>query len=430
MTKETLEKLTRKPFCVYLTVMIPALQIVLLLLVLLVAYAWVGYPLLLAMAARRTKTVPGDNTLPPDAALPHIYAILAAYNEADVIADRIRNFKSIDYPADRLTVLIGTDGCTDQTAAIARGAAEGDSRIKIKEFSENRGKVAVLRELVSGVNTDKAHPPLLLFTDANTMFARDAVRKLVGHFEDPRVGGACGRLVFTHADDASENPAEEGAYWRLETKLKTWESALDSCLGANGAIYAIRPDLFWQEIPTNTIVDDFVIGMKVREQGYRMHYEPAAIAEETLPAVSDEWVRRVRIGAGDYQAAVFCKTCLHPRFGAFAWAFWSHKILRWLTPHAAILMAAISYPLAISAWLYGTPLQEALLPVLVAAGLTALIAAGRAGHLLRHRGCTGRLAQVCSTCDHFTTMHAALLVGFIRFLGGNMSGTWKRTPRG
>ncbi len=410
--------------------MIPALQIVLLLLVLIVAYAWVGYPLLLAAAARRTKTAPGDDSLPPDAALPHIHAILAAYNEADVIADRIHNFQSIDYPAQKLTVLIGTDGCTDQTATIARGAAEGDSRIKIKEFTENRGKVAVLRDLVSSASTDEAHSHLLLFTDANTMFARDAIRKLVGHFEDPRVGGACGRLVFTHAGDASENPAEEGAYWRLETKLKTWESALDSCLGANGAIYAIRPDLFWQEIPTNTIVDDFVIGMKVREQGYRMHYEPAAVAAETLPAVSDEWVRRVRIGAGDYQAAVLCKACLHPRFGAFAWAFWSHKILRWLTPHAAILMAAISYPLAASAWLYGTPLQEALLPVLVAAGLTVFIVAGRAGHLLRRKGHTGRVAQLCSTCDHFITMHAALLVGFIRFLGGNMSGTWKRTPRG
>ena len=410
--------------------MIPALQIVLLTLVLLVVYTWVGYPLLLAAAARRTQPAPNPHPSRPAETLPHIHAILAAYNEADVIGDRLNNFKSLDYPANKLTVHVGTDGCTDQTAEIARQAAGDDSRIQIREFTENRGKVAVLRELVAGVDTEQAHPHLLLFTDANTMFAADAVRKLVSHFEDPRVGGVCGRLVFIHPGSSSENPAEEGAYWRLETKLKTGESALDSCLGANGAIYAIRPNLFWTEIPTNTVVDDFVIGMKVREQGYRMRYDPTAVAEEELPAVSDEWVRRVRIGAGDYQAAVLCRACLHPRFGTFAWSFWSHKILRWLTPHMAILLAAISYPLAANAWLHGMPLPQALLPILVAMALTALLIAGRTGHQLRRAGRTGRLAQLCSTCDHFITMHAALLVGFTRFLGGNMSGSWKRTPRG
>ncbi len=420
--------MTRATFCVYLPSMIFALQIILLLLMLVFAYTWVGYPLLLAAAAKRTRLPSDDSTPLSDEALPHVYAILAAYDEADVIADRIRNFQSIDYPAEKVTVLLGTDGCTDETAAVARDAAAGDSRIQILEFTENRGKVAVLRELVNRVDTAQAS--VLLFTDANTMFARDAVRKLVGHFQDSRVGGVCGRLVFTHAGDTSENPAEEGAYWRLETKLKTWESALDSCLGANGAIYAMRPDLFWRDIPTNTIVDDFVIGMKIREQGYRMCYDPTAVAEETLPAVSDEWVRRVRIGAGDYQAAVLCSACLHPRFGAFAWSFWSHKILRWLTPHIAILMAAISYPLAVTLWLRGVPLSHALLPILVAVGLTAFFAAGRLGATLRSKGRTDRLTHLCATCDHFITMHAALLVGFIRFLSGNMSGAWKRTPRG
>ena len=417
-------------FCVYLDLMIATFQIALLMLVLVFAYTWVGYPILLAVAARRAQTIPDDYAPLSDDALPPIQVILSAYNEAGVIADRIRNLRSIDYPENKLTVLLGTDGCTDKTAAVARQAAEGDPRIQVLEFAENRGKVAVLRELVAGIDTDEAHAHILLFTDANTMFAHDAVRKLVNHFQDSRIGGVCGRLVFTDAGATSENPAEEGAYWRLETKLKTWESTLDSCLGANGAIYAMRPGLFWRAIPTNTIVDDFVIGMKIREQGYRVCYEPAAVAEEALPAVGDEWVRRVRIGAGDYQAAVFCRACLHPRFGTFAWSFWSHKILRWFTPHVILLMAAISYPLAVTVWLCGLPMSHALLPIVVASGLSAFLAAGRIGAARRGKGRTGRRAHLCATCDHFITMHAALLVGFFRFLGGNMSGAWKRTPRG
>ena len=382
----------------------------------------------MALAARPTS--PHHQPVPPEEALPLVYVLLAAFNEEEVIADRIRNLQSVDYPPDKLIVLLGTDGCTDETAAAARNVAQQDTRIRVLEFAENEGKVAVLRKLVAETEVEQAPPHLLLFTDANTMFAPDAVRRLVTHFGDARIGGACGRLVFTETGNASENPAEEGAYWRLETKLKTWESSLDSCLGANGAIYAIRPELFWKAIPTNTIVDDFVIGLKVREQGYHMRYDPDAIAAEELPAVEDEWVRRVRIGAGDYQAAVLCKACLHPRFRAFAWSFWSHKIFRWLMPHVLLVMALISFLVAGDAWLRGIPFANAWPAYAVAMGLTTLVLIGRVGVLLRNRNQGGRTAQLCSTCDHFVVMHAALLAGFVRYLGGNMSGTWKRTPRG
>ncbi len=422
--------LALRPVFVYHHAMIAAFNTVLLALVLVFAYAWVGYPILLAVAARRATSRKAPPSLPPPEELPRLYVVLAAYNEENVIAERIRNLQSVDYPAEKLTILLGIDGSTDGTATVARSAAEGDTRIHVLDFAENCGKVAVLRDLVAGIVPEQEAPHLLLFTDANTMFAHNALLKLVRHFDDPLIGGVCGRLALTDAGSTSENPAEEGAYWRLETKLKTWESSLDSCLGANGAIYAVRPELFWQEIPTNTIVDDFVIGMKIREQGFRVCYDPEAVATEELPAISDEWVRRVRIGAGDYQAAVLCRTCLLPRFGAFAWFFWSHKILRWLTPHMAILMAVISYPLAATAWLRGLPLSSALLAYAVAVGLAALLVAGRVGVLLRSRGRTGRLAHLCAMCDHFTTMHAALMAGSIRFLGGNMSGAWKRTPRG
>jgi cellulose synthase/poly-beta-1,6-N-acetylglucosamine synthase-like glycosyltransferase len=429
--------------------MIQALNIILLLLGALFVYAWFGYPAVLGLLAKRAErrnapAAPSAVESCPrtkDSPLPHVYIILAAFNEESVIAERIRNLQRVDYPSERLSVLVGADGCTDGTAEAARTAAHGDSRIQILEFPNNRGKVAVLQDLVARSRRQPTSPdsaaPLLIFSDANTMFAEDAVLKLVVHFNDPQIGGVCGRLIFTHAsateavngETIAENPAEEGLYWHLETKLKTWESALDSCLGANGAIYAIRPELFWEAIPANTIVDDFVIGMKVREQGSRMVYDPAAVATEQLPELSDERERRIRIGSGDYQALGFCKACLSPRFGWFAWAFWSHKALRWFMPHLAIVVAGICYPMAVIAYATGAGIIDILPAAAGAILLTSLFAAGRAGRHLSSRGYGGRVVRLCGACDHFVTMHVALFLGFIRFCTGNMTGTWKRTPR-
>jgi cellulose synthase/poly-beta-1,6-N-acetylglucosamine synthase-like glycosyltransferase len=400
-------------------------------------YTWVGYPLLLLLFSKRTKRthLPQAES---DAPAYHIHIIIAAYNEESVIEDRIRNLQTLDFPQEHLSVYVGTDGCTDATAAVARDAAQGCDNVHIQEYAENRGKVAVLKDLVnmatlSANSSVENASPLLVFSDANTAFAPDALTMLMRHFPDPHVGGVCGRLIFTTTTEATpgapptENPTEEGAYWRLETFLKKNESTLDSCLGANGAIYAIRPELFWHAIPTNTIVDDLVIGMKIREQGFLMRYEPAAIASEEIPDIEDEWGRRVRIGAGDYQAAILCRDCLKPSFGWFAWSFWSHKILRWLTPHILILIGTISYTISIYALYqksFGSPLAY-----VAAIGMSLMLVAGHLGNRLRRHKRTGLVARVFSISEHFVSMHAALFVGFIRFCRGNMSGAWKRTPR-
>ncbi len=419
--------------------MIAFLNAVLVSLVCLFGYAWVGYPLLLLLFSRGKKKTPPPPRSTSSLPTHHIHIIVAAHNEQPVIAERIRNLQQLEYQKDKLSVYVGTDGCTDATAQEARAAAHGDGGIHIQEFSENRGKVAVLKDLVleaaqAAANSKTDVPALLVFSDANTMFAPNAINMLIRHFADPLVGAVCGRLVFTplaHAEIASgtiENPSEEGAYWKLETWLKTKESDLDSCLGANGAIYAIRPELFWNAIPTNTIVDDLVIGMKVREQGFLMHYDPDAIAYEEIPDIEDEWVRRVRIGAGDYQAAALCRACLSPRYGWFAWAFWSHKILRWFTPHVLILLGAISYALTALALYHKS--FDALPAYSVALGISLLLTAGHLGNRLRHKKQSGSIARLLAICDHFVSMHAALFIGYIRFCRGNMSGSWKRTPRG
>lgn len=192
--------------------------------------------------------------------------------------------------------------------------------------------------------------------------------------------------------------------------MKQRESRIDSCLGANGAIYAIRRGVFWEDIPDNTIVEDLVIGMKVRESGRRMVYEPGAVAEEEAPIVADEWHRRVRIGAGDYQALWLCRRCLAPGYGRLAWMFWSHKVLRWFTPQILVLLYVMSCL---------RPLLLTCLSLLVVAGAIGAVFSETRSNVLRP----------FVLCDHFLTMQAALLAGFIRFCRGRLTGTWQRTPR-
>jgi len=408
----------------------PTIHVTVIALLGLLAYAWVGYPLLLAALARsRNGGGRGSVRATSNAQrelLPYVTVILSAYNEEPVLKARLGNLISLDYPSGKVRVLIGTDGCTDKTAELAHRFASEHANIDVHEFGTNRGKVAVLRDLVArSAEQAVKNGNLLLFTDANTMFRPDALRRLVKHFSDPEIGGVCGRLALS-----GNRP--EGAYWRWETKLKTYEAKLDSCIGANGSIYAIRSELFWRDIPDNTVVDDFVVGVKVREQGFRVVYDPEAVGEEELPQTSAEWTRRVRIGSGDYQAAVFCRRCLLPAYGKFAWMFWSHKILRWFTPHAILALAILcgtnvalygAFPCDSAQAMRAVGMESGVLIGL--GGFLVLVVAGRLG-----RQTTARALAIFRICDHFATMQAALLVGFFRFCRGGLSGSWARTPRG
>ncbi len=424
---------------------------------LLLGYTWLVYPLMLAAFARLCGRPVTEDVADEEKALPFLHIILSAYNEEPVIGARLQNLVGLDYPADRLAIRIGTDGCSDKTVGIIKEFWEEGVRnrrwtqmnadgglgvsLYLYEYAENRGKPAVLKDLVaSALDIDKRTEctnSLLVFTDANTYYAPDALHQLAKPFSDPNVGGVCGRVILhdrgIDAPQLSASnpqlPAPEGSYWEFETKLKIWESSLDSCLGANGPIYAIRPELFWSELPHNTVVDDLVIAMKVREQGKRMIFEPKALSYEELPETKDEWWRRVRIGSGDYQAISFCRPCLLPSYGWFAWAFWSHKVLRWFTPHLMLLTAisALSgsvgsrIPFQLSAFIP----QLSLCDIVSVGSLIAVLLWG----LARLFSAFSFQLSAFSLIDHFFTMQLALFRGFIRFCSGELKGSWRRTPR-
>jgi cellulose synthase/poly-beta-1,6-N-acetylglucosamine synthase-like glycosyltransferase len=372
-----------------------------------IVYAWLVYPLLLRLLRARREVQREEVT-----DLAPVAVVLSAHNEEKHLRDRVENIRSLTYPAERVSIYLGVDGSTDRTSEIATQLAAGDPGLHVTDRPERRGKISMLRDLVASCSE-----PILVFTDANCMFQPDALERLIEHFDDPEVGGVCGRLVFL---DAKGAPSDEGVYWRWETRLKTRESAIDSCLGANGAIYAIRRELFWDQIPANTIVDDFVIGMKVREQGFRMLYESRAeVREELPPDVSHEWGRRVRIGAGDYQALAFCFRLLSPAYGSFAWMFFSHKVLRWFTSHLLLLVVV-----ATAVGMFTT------ISILTMAGL--IVCAGLAGGTVLGRFVDDRrwpALGIFRQCGYWVTIQAALFCGFLRYCRGGLTGHWDRTDR-
>ncbi len=336
---------------------------------------------------------------------PSVSIILAAFNEESVIGDTLRRLLELDYPLDQLEVLVGSDGSTDRTVEIARSVSS--PVIRVMDFPNRRGKAAVVSDCAREARGD-----LLVFTDANTLLDTQSLRKLVRHFDNPRVGAVCGELRIVSSDGS---PLQEGLYWRYEVMLKILESRLHGVLGANGAIYALRKELF-PEVAENIITDDFVIPMKVQSRGLRVVYDPEAVAtEQATPSVSSEFRRRVRIGAGNWQALWHCAALLLPWKGFVSFAFWSHKVLRWFTPY--LLVAAVVANLFV--------LQSTVGRVLFLAQLCFYTAAG-AGYVLKKLKLP---AGPLSFFSYFVAINTALGVGLARGAFGAQRAAWRRTDR-
>jgi len=376
-------------------------------------YAYAGYPLLLFVLASLTQTARDIYYLVSrrdrrtSARRPRsVSIIIAAYNEQDVIARTLEHCIAVDYPRDLVEILVGSDGSDDDTAGVVERYA--DRGVRLLDFEARRGKLAVMNDCVAAARGD-----ILVFTDANTLLMPDSVAMLVRHFDDPNVGAVCGELRLVGPDGS---PADEGIYWRYEVVLKTLESRLNAVLGANGALYALRRDLFPQGAE-NLITEDFVIPMKVRAQRYRVVYDPeAAAVEEADTSPADEYRRRVRIGAGNVQALRHCASLLLPWKGFVSVAFWSHKVLRWYTP---FLLAA---GFCANMLLLSRPFwQVAFVLQLVFYGAAAL------GYALPR---LGRRAGPCRLPFYFVSVNVALGVGLVRGLFGVQKAAWQKTGRG
>ena len=382
-----------------------ALQTVFWISALLVAYTYVGYPLTIYVLSRLfgRRSQPAEIR---DEQTPSLSLLIAAYNEHSVIAERIENALNMDYPRDKLEIVVASDGSTDGTNEIVRCYA--DRGVVLLPFPQRRGKSVVLNDAVGRLRGE-----VMILSDANTMMDRQAAKRLARWFSDPMVGAVCGWLDLY---DSRTGRNADGVYWRYENFLKRCEGRLHAVLGANGAIYAMRRALY-QPIPSDTLIDDLTIPLLAKlRTGCRIVYDKQAVArEETAPDIQSEFRRRARIGAGGFQAIARLWPLLHPRFGWTAFAFLSHKILRWASPFFLVGMLLSNLLLA------GAPSYRTLL-----LGQLAFYALAIVGSKITLQGWVGRLLRLPAL---FTTVNAALLVGFVRWTLGPQSGVWIRTPR-
>ena len=381
-----------------------------------VAYAYAGYPVVLWVSSRLFGRVPVRPAV-ADADLPRLSLLIAAYNEAAHIDARIRNALAMDYPAGKLEIVIASDGSTDETADLTREFASRG--VRLLPFTKRRGKSSVLNDAIP-----QCTGSVVMLSDANTHTEPDAARKLAAWFADPAVGVVCGKLVLV---DPVYGRNVDGLYWKYETFLKLCESRLGALLGSNGGIYAVRKSAF-RPIPADTIVDDFVLPLLARQKtGCRIVYDQGAVAtEETPPSIASEFQRRARIGAGGFQAIGLLGGLAHPRHGWLAFAFVNHKLLRWGCPFLLIfaLLGNLLWVMLCMPHVgnvYDLPWAALGLSLQVSFYVVSLLAG-----MLPARPWLFKLLRLPAM---FTSMNAALAVGFWRWVRGRQNSAWARTDR-
>ena len=329
-----------------------------------VFYTYLGYGILLYIIIRLKRLFKGSpvkSPLPSDDELPTMTLMICAYNEEDVVAEKMVNTRAIDYPKDKLRIMWVTDGSNDHTNELLAAYPEVD----IVFSPERRGKTAALKHGLRELQTR-----YVAFTDANTMINAGALREIARLFMDPTVGCVSGEKRVAARKEGEMAAEGEGLYWRYESTLKKWDSELYSAMGAAGELYAIDPTLV-REVPDEALLDDFMMSMFIVDEGRRIAYTPDAYAQEYGSAnIYEESKRKRRIAAGGLQSIWWLRRMLNPfRQPIVAFQYISHRVLRWsITPVALILLLLANIALVISGagLLYQTVLILKLLVYLMA----------------------------------------------------------------
>jgi len=373
----------------------------------LIVYSYAVYPIALLLLSKiHLKTrIRNANRLPS------VSFVIAAYNEQDVIENKLRNCLSMNYPKTKIEFLIGSDHSTDGTDTLVRRFARRHRRIRLFAFPLREGKAYVMNKIVPRAKGD-----ILVFSDANTLYHADSVRRMVSHFADAGVGGVCGKLVLVNPNDNTGGQGET-LYWNYENLVKRLEGRIRTVFGATGGIYAIRKRLF-QPLPRSrtSINDDFLIPMRIIAKGFDVVYDDKAKAREFVSySAQDEFRRKVRIGTGNVFTFIHILPLLHPRHGFIAFGLWSHKIIRWAVP---FLMALL---FLLNVGLLGMPFFRWVFGFQVLFYLCAF-----AGWLVDRRGKT---LKPLSICFYFVGINLALLIGYVNYFTGSIPPAWDRLER-
>ena len=392
-----------------------SLQIILIVSVLLVFYNYLVYPILLQFMAKNKEI---NRVVYTESELPKIAIVFAAYNEEKVIVAKIRNLASLNYPIHLLDIHIGLDHPSDATASLIEQEKAIKFPIFVHHFNERSGKANVLNKMFS-YSFEKSDYQAIVMMDANIISTKNCLFELVKHFKNEEIG-LVGAVIENAINEQTEIGKQEKFYIRKESKLKVYEGLVfESTIGAFGACYAIRPK-FIKPIPSNFLMEDFYLSMHVLASDAKCITEPLAIVYEDLPgSIQEEFKRKRRISTGNFQNLSTYFPLLWKKSLKVSFPFFSHKILRWLSPLliliaivSSILLYAIDAGSILNKSFFFLMLVNLILPILD----IALRSLNINVNLLRlHR--------------YFISMNLAMFLGFIDWIRGVKTNIWKPTER-
>ena len=374
----------------------------------LVVYTYVGYAVVISILAKIKKNQNKFEAWPM-ADLPTVTLVVPAYNEEDFIETKIANTKALNYPAGKLTVLFVADGSTDETPQLIKKHAD----VELLFAPPRRGKAAAINRAMKMVKSD-----IVVFNDANTLLDADTILNLVQPFTDAQVAGASGEKQIIIRQEDGTSAQGEGLYWKYESYLKRKDAEVASVMGAAGELIAFRTNMV-THLEEDTILDDFMMSLRMVEQGYKIAYVPEARAVETASAtVTDELTRKVRIAAGGWQAMNRLGSLLqfwkHP---LVSFMYVSHRVLRWS-------ISAFALPLLFV--LNGLLLTQGNLYIALFVAQALFYAFAWVGYLNQQNP---KQQKVFFVPYYFMLMNYAVWAGFFRYRKGAQSAVWQRAQR-
>ena len=392
------------------------LKIIFWILFFLVFYAYIGYGILLFILIKIKRIFLGKKTNTNDGSYePDVTLFVTAYNEKDFVAEKIKNSLELEYPKEKLHFVWVTDGSDDGTPELLKQY----DHVTVHHLPLRNGKIGAMNRGMKMVDT-----PIVVFCDANTLLGKESVRRIVNLFSNPKVGCVSGeKRIFGKEKDAAAG-AGEGLYWKYESTLKKWDAELYSVVGAAGELFAIRTALY-QEVERDTLLDDFIISLRVAQKGYTIQYDPDAYAIESASAnVKEELKRKIRISAGGIQSVIRLGSLLNIfRYGTLSFQYISHRVLRWtLAPLSLLLMIPLGLIIAIDSGIFSLEFYAVLFWLQILFYMAALL-----GWYLENRSIKVKLLFVPY---YFFIMNLSVFLGFRRYLKGSQSVNWERAKRG
>ncbi|MFZ4545782.1 MAG: glycosyltransferase family 2 protein [Bacteroidales bacterium] len=379
-------------------------------------YAYVGYGILLFVLIKLKRMIglspkrEANTGYEPDVTL-----FIAAYNEKDFVSEKVKNSRELDYPKNKLHMVWVTDGSDDGTPDLLR-QYEG---VEVHHLPQRSGKIGAMNRGMKLVNT-----PIVVFCDANTMLGKESIRRIVDLFSNPKVGCVSGEKRIINKDKDAAAGAGEGIYWKYESTLKKWDAELYSVVGAAGELFAIRTPLY-REVERDTLLDDFIISLRVAQEGYTIQYDPEAYAIETASAnVKEELKRKIRISAGGIQSVIRLSSLLNIfKYGTLSFQYISHRVLRWtLAPLSLLLMIPIGLVLALNEGIMDFGFFSILFWMQMLFYAAALL-----GWYLENKSIK---VKVLFIPYYFFIMNLSVFLGLRRYIKGSQSVNWERAKRG